>query len=61
MTKMPIDELLTKETRALTPQMSGDLLAEIKRLASERYAQLFGSEEDFEKLWRSAFLIKGEP
>ena len=53
MTKLPIDELLSKDTRALTPQMSGDLLAEIKRLASERYAQLFGLDGDFEKLWRS--------
>lgn len=61
MTKPPIDELLSKETRALTPQMSGDLLAEIKRLASERYAQLFGSDGDFEKLWRSAFFIDENP
>ena len=35
MTKPQVDELLTEEPRALTPQMSGDLLAEIKQLAKD--------------------------
>lgn len=62
MIKLDIDELLTKEPRALTPQMSGDLLAEIKRLASERYAQLdIGTEAEFEKMWREAFYIHEDP
>lgn len=58
MTKPDINELLTREPRALTPQMSGDLLAEIKRLASEHYLQLgIGTESEFEKMWRAAFFI----
>jgi len=58
MAKPSIDDLLTKEPRALTPQMSGDLLAEIKRLAKERYLQLeIGTHAEFEKLWREAFFI----
>lgn len=62
MIKLDIDELLTKEPRALTPQMSGDLLAEIKRLASERYLQLgIGTETEFEKMWREAFFIHEDP
>ena len=57
-----IDELLTREPRALTPQMSGDLLAEIKRLASEHYLQLgIGSQSEFEKMWREAFFIHESP
>jgi hypothetical protein len=55
---IPIEELLTKEVRALTPQMSGDLLAEIKRLAQEHYLQLeIGTRAEFEKMWREAFFI----
>lgn len=62
MTQPGIDELLTKEPRALTPQMSGDLLAEIKRLASEHYIQLgIGTESEFEKMWREAFFIHESP
>lgn len=57
-----IEELLTREPRALTPQMSGDLLAEIKRLASEHYLQLgIGSQSEFEKMWREAFFIHESP
>lgn len=57
-----IDELLTREPRALTPQMSGDLLAEIKRLASEHYLQLgIGTASEFEKMWREAFFIRENP
>ncbi len=33
MTEPQFEQLLTKEIRALTPQMSGDLSAEIKQLA----------------------------
>ncbi len=62
MTQPGIDELLTREPRALTPQMSGDLLAEIKRLASEHYIQLgIGTESEFEKMWREAFFIHESP
>jgi hypothetical protein len=62
MTKPDIDELLTREPRALTPQMSGDLLAEIKRLASEHYLQLgIGNKSEFEKMWREAFFIHEGP
>ena len=58
MIKPHIDDLLTKEIRTLTPQMSGDLLAEIKRLASEHYLQLeIGTVAEFEKMWREAFFI----
>jgi hypothetical protein len=57
-----INELLTREPRALTPQMSGDLLAEIKRLATEHYLQLgIGTEPEFEKMWREAFFIHESP
>jgi hypothetical protein len=41
----------------LTPQMSGELLAEIKRLAHERYSELLGTDADFENMWRNAFSI----
>jgi hypothetical protein len=58
----PIEELLNKEIRALTPQMSGDLLAEIKRLAQEHYLQLeIGTRAEFEKMWREAFFIHEAP
>jgi hypothetical protein len=58
MTTPPIEEMLTKEVGALTPQMSGDLLAEIKRLALDHYLQLeIGPKPDFEKIWREAFSI----
>jgi hypothetical protein len=62
MNKPNIDELRTKGPRSLTPQMSGDLLAEVKRLASEHYLQLgIGTEPEFEKMWREAFFIHESP
>jgi hypothetical protein len=62
MNKPNIDELRTKGPRFLTPQMSGDLLAEVKRLASEHYLQLkIGTESEFETMWREAFFIHESP
>jgi hypothetical protein len=56
------EELFTKEVRTLTPQMSGDLLAEIKRLALDHYLQLgIGTKTEFEKMWRDAFFIHEGP
>jgi hypothetical protein len=57
-----INELRTKGPRSLTPQMSGDLLAEVKRLAREHYLQLkIGTESEFETMWREAFFIHESP
>lgn len=62
MSQPDIDELLNREPRALTPQMSGDLLSEIKRLAREHYLQLgIGTDREFEKMWREAFFIHESP
>ncbi len=45
----------------LSPEMRGEYLETIKRLAHDHFIQLeLGTTADFEKLWSEAFFVAGE-